>query len=366
MGADVTFCYRVSLEEAIRRAGLRVRGVSMPLEEAFDGISAMDDLVRVFADRLPGAHRALRELLRGHDVVMVAPGGKFTEGFNNPRALVTSALALSLGKPVIVLHQSVGPIDNPDHRKLVTEVFARSTLCLIRDDLSLKFLLELGVPPAKLVRCRDVAMGERYPQPSSPDFDLGVNIRRGFTGKVSLEALSRCILRYHEQRPHSRVLVYSTTWNLSRDVTDHVSSLPCEVAATMPSYPAYLGEVGRCAVNISDSMHGTLFSMMADRPVICCQTDFRTWKLEGIHEPGQEPLTILPGLVGERDADAVLAAVLAAERDPVPLLEVQRRIARYGRELCEEGWAAVGRALSSDGIRGNRFSRFFRRMSGQA
>lgn len=362
MGAEVTFFYRVSMADCLRSAGLTVHHVHMPIEEQFIGISSMETLIDSFARKVPTLYDKMKSLLSSHDVVALAPGGKFTEGFNNPRSLLTAAVALSLGVPVIILHQSVGPIENPAHRKLLVEVFKHCNLLLIRDIRSLKFLLELAIPPDKLVQCRDVAMAEDYPLPDSTDYDLGINIRCGFNGHVKLEALSRFILRYKELCPNDRILVYSTTWDLSPDVVKCLSLLPCDAQVKMPSYPEYVRTVGRCAVNVSDSWHGCLFSMIADRPVVCCQTGLRTWKLEGVHAPEQEPLKVLPGLISEQDADTVLDSVIAVQKDPLPVLDRQRRIVQYGRKLSEEGWTAVKKIMLEMNPRRHFLSRFFSRL----
>jgi hypothetical protein len=362
MGAEVTFCFRVSLEDALRKAKLKASQVFIPIEEEFEGISTIDELINVFAESMPETYIRLKRLLLNHDAVAIAPGGKFTEGFKNARALLTSAVALSLDIPVMLLHQSVGPIDNPNHRKLLTEVFSRCSLLLIRDDLSLKFLRDLGIPDDNLVRCRDVALAENYPMTAKPDYDLGINIRCGFTGHVKKEALSRFLIGYKALRPDSRTLVYSTTWNLPADIVDYLSSLPCDIRAKMPSYPNYVNDIGRCAVNVSDSWHGVIFSMLADRPTICCQTDLRTWKLEGAHAPGQVPLTVLPGLISEQDAETVLRSVIDVQENPAPVLGHQRCLVEYGKKLCEEGWAAVERTLASIITRRNIFNSFLRRV----
>jgi len=347
MGADVTFCYRVDISTSLKRAGLMIRNVHMPIEERFDDASDIKRLITAFANRLPDLHKRLTRLLGEHDMVMVAPGGKFTEGFNVPRTLLTAATAISMNIPVVILHQSVGPIDNINHRSLLKEVFSRSTLCLIRDDKSLGFLFDIGVPPDRLLRCRDVAMAENYPPPEDPEYHLGINIRCGFTGHVNLDVLSRFIRRYKREHPDNKVLVYSTTWNLPENVVDHLSSLPCEVNKKMPFFPNYLKDIGRCAVNISDSLHGVIFSMMANRPVICCQTGLRTWKLEGIHKPGQEPLRIFPGFVTEKDANSIIDYLMNVEDDPEPLLKQQQQIIEYGKTLCEKGWSAIESLISS-------------------
>lgn len=347
MGAKVSFCYRVSLEEALKKAGLTVNQVYMPVEEKFEGISTTTELIKAFAKKEPQLYNKMQQVIKNHDLLAVAPGGKFAEGYKNARTILAAAVALHLGQPVIVLHQSVGPINNPDHLKLLTEVFRSCTMLLVRDDQSYNFLLELGIPSNKLVRCRDVAMGEEYPAPTRIDYDLGINIRCGPNGHVNIDALSQFISDYKSYCPEDRILVYSTTYNLHSKVVERLTGLPCDLQIKVPAYPDYLKEIGRCAVNIADSFHGCIFSMMADRPAVCCQTDYKTWKLKGLPAPEQEPLEVLPGLVSKQEAEKLLHKVVAVRNNPEPHLRYQRRIVGYGREMCEEGWAAVENTLES-------------------
>lgn len=347
MGAEVTFCYRVSLDEPLKRAGLNIKGIYVPLDETFNGINSSEELIKVFAERQYTTYQKLCNLILQHDAVFVAPGGKFTEGLNNPRALLTSAIAQSLGLPVVILHQSVGPIINPNHRKLIAEIFSRCYICLIRDDRSYRFLLEIGIPLDKIARCRDVAMAEVYPQPSEPEYHLGINIRLGFTGHVNLNVLKTFIVRYKEINPDKNINIYSTTWNLTPDAVDLLSLLPCSLNMSMPSYPDYLKDIGQCSINISDSLHGVIFSMMADRPTICFQTGLKTWKLEEIHEPGQEPLRIFPGFIEDQHINMILKHLKTIEHNPEPFLKQQRQIITYGRRLAEEGWDKVKRFIKA-------------------
>ncbi len=347
MGCGVTCCYRVSLKEPIRRAGLRVHHEHMPVEEPFDGISCAEELVGTFVRLMPGLNRRMRALISKQDAVMIAPGGKFADGYKNARTLLTAAVAISMGKPVIVLHQSVGPMENPDHRKLLKEVFSRCHLVLVRDERSMDFLNELGIPGERLMSCRDVVMAEEYAPPDTESYDLGINVRCGFNGHVKTEFLLRFLNNYSNLRPRNRVLVYSTTWNLPDHVVDRVAAMSYDVVVERPGYPDYLKFIGRCAINVSDSLHGTLFSMLADRPVICCQTDLKTWKVTGLHGPGQAPIEVLKGFVSPEEADKILDRVIAAEDNPGLLLRNQRSLVSCGRALCEEGWEAVGKTLRS-------------------
>ena len=347
LGAEVTLLYRANQERVFEQAGVQVRHVNMPIGDRFEGVSTAGELVNAFAYHRPDLYERLMRSLRRQDVVVVAPGGRYVEGYNNARNLLTAAVALKLNLPVIILPQSIGPIDNPDHRKLIVEVFTPCHLVLLRDKRSLEFLLELGVPADRARESRDVVFAETYDAPREHEYELGVNIRCGFNGHVNMQAVSEFLRSYKAARPRSRVFVYSTTSDLPADVVRWLTSEPCEVQPRMPAYPSYLREVGRCAINVSDSLHGVLFSMMAGRPVVCCQTDFSTWKIGSIHAPEQEPLEVLPGLVGREEAHVVLDRVLAVENNPQPVLEQQRRIVEYGRQMSEAGWTAVEHSLDA-------------------
>lgn len=346
LGTEVTFCSRVSLEVSLRKAGLNVKHVSMPIDQKFEGIDDVNELIGAFAEKMPELYQKMCQALLNHDLVAVTPGGRFTDGYKNARTLLTPAVAQMLGKPVIILHQSVGPIEKPDHKKLLTDVLKKCRLILIRDDRSLEFLKNLGIPAPKMVLSRDVAFGEFYPTEPKIDYDLGLNIRYGFNGHVNHEILSSFIRSYNDLFPNDRILIYSTTYNLPPELVDYLSVLPCHVQSETPSFPHYLKAVGRCAINIADSFHGCIFSMMADRPVVCCQTDFKTWKLEGLPAPDQEVLEVLPGLVSRPDAEALLTKVIAVRENPGPTRQYQRRIVEYGREMCERGWTVVEESLS--------------------
>jgi polysaccharide pyruvyl transferase WcaK-like protein len=348
MSSQVTFLYRVNLKPSLQKARIPARHIYMPLEEEFEGVESLNGLVKMCSSLLPETFSQLRRCLLEHDLVVIAPGGRFTQGLKNARSLTTAAIAVSMGIPVIVLHQSVGPIDNPSHRSLVADVFSRCSLTLVRDFYSEQFLREIEVPESILVPCRDVVMGEAYPSSAkAPEYDLGINIRYGFNGHVRLDALAQFILNYKEIKPRARLLVYSTSFDLPVEVTNYLSSLPCEVQVKMPMYPNYLKFIGRCAINISDSFHGVLFSMLAGRPVICCQSDFKTWKIKGITSPEEEPLKVLPGFISDHESQRMLDQVLLVESDPLPLLHRQMRAIKYGKQLCEEGWTRVKNTVNS-------------------
>ncbi len=346
LGARVTLLCRIDPQQFLARAGLAPRLVRLPIQEPFDGIDNAGELVACFAARFPEQHQEMRAELERHNLVAVAPGGRYAEGYRNARNLLTAAVAQSLGIPVIVLPQSVGPLDNPAHRRLLVEVFSRCERVLVREHASYRFLLALGIPAERLFEARDVVLAEPFQEPAAASYHLGINVRTGANGHVRVEALREFVRAYAEARPQSRVLVYSTTYHLAPELTRALSGEPCELRPRLVS----LGDealIGRCAVNISDSYHGVLYSMLAGRPVIACQTDYRTWKLRGVSAPEQEPLELLPGFINSQEARRVLDRVLAVEREPRPTLDRQRRIVEYGRERAEAGWRLVRSVLAA-------------------
>jgi polysaccharide pyruvyl transferase len=345
LGAGITFLERVSLADGMARAGLTVEHQTFPLDGDFEATRSLDELVRLFADAQPGRFRELCDILRWQDLVALAPGDRITGGYKIARGLITGTIALSLGLPIVLLHQSLGPVATPNHRTLLAEFLRRAELVLARDARSAAFIHEFGVCEAKVVVCGDIVLGEDWGGADAPDHDLGLNPRFGFNGHARADAMQEFIEQYRAARPRARILIYSTTFDLPREVLVLASAQGCTVEPRVLRYPNVLRTIARSRVNVSDSFHGALFSMLADRAVICLRPDFQTWKLEGIHAPGDVPLGVLPGFVNHAEARRVVERVRAVEENPTPTLDHQRRIVAYGRAGCERGWAALAATL---------------------
>ncbi len=345
-GGRLTVVYRTSLEAAFCAAGIEVRHVHAPLEVGVDGVETREKLVAAVESKSPKTLALLRRELATHDVVFVAPGGKFTEGFNNPRALVTAAVALELGVPVVVMHQSVGPIEDSADRRLIADVFSGCELVLVRDTVSHEFLLSCGLSEERVILSGDAALGETYPVAGDPEFDLGLNLRVSPIGHVDHDAVLQFVSNFQREFAGERVHVYSTTRQLPDLLQSRLVDAGCHVQTSMSGWPEYLREPGRSAINLSDSFHGVLFSMMAGRPVIPCQTDLRTWKLRGIHPPDSAPLLIRRGFVDAAGADELLEAVRGVKEAHASVLEYQMRLLNHGRALANDGWARVGEVVA--------------------
>jgi len=143
------------------------------------------------------------------------------------------------------------------------------------------------------------------------------------------------------------MLVYTMSGPLSEEMTTALEPVRCRVERAPPLYPDYVTAVGRCAINVTDSFHGWIFSMMANRPAVCCQTDFESWKLQGTLVPGQEKLEVLDGFIDAPSARTVLDRVLELEKNPLPNIERQKRYLDYCRKRCDDGWQQVEDTLRS-------------------
>ena len=89
LGAEVPLLYRANQERVFEQAGVQVRHVNMAIEDRFEGVSTVGELVNTFADQRPDLYERLMRLLRREDVV--GPGGRYVEGYNNARNLLTGA-----------------------------------------------------------------------------------------------------------------------------------------------------------------------------------------------------------------------------------------------------------------------------------
>jgi len=347
-GNEVSLLCRLPPTETFHCANLHVPMISAPMHQDYETTGSATRLISEFESREPEIYHAVLRAFQKIDVVVTAPGGRLLDGYKTVRNLIVPAMALEMGIPLINLHQSVGPLKNPVHRKLLFDVFARAALTVARDDISFAFLHEIGIPGIRTFPGRDIIFGEIYPKSRKhPEYDLGVNVRIGFNGHAKLDVLRVFLSEYLRHNPSARVLIYSTTHPLGDEVSDTLSELQCTLEKKVPVYPDYLRSIGRCAIHVTDSFHGVIFSMMAQRPVICCQTDFDSWKLQGTLVPGQAPLEILEGFTNAPSARVVLDRVLEAGGNPTPYIERQMRFLSYCKKRCEEGWHEVHKALKS-------------------
>ena len=350
MGCELVVAWRVNLRPSFEAAGITAEHVPVPLLPLRrTDIDSPQSLVEAAEAEQPQAVATLRQALGTVDCLCVAPGGKYIDGLDNRRALISSAVARTQGVPVIVLHQSIGPISAPSDRSLIRQVFGDAALVVLRDHKSFTLMGELDLDPQRLQLASDAALSESYPSDADEEpYALGLNLRFSPNGHWSFEGVRALLEAFCRVRPSKRVHLYSTTTSIPEDIQRLATGLGVTTTTEWVRHPHYVSFIGGCAINVADSFHGVLFSMKAGRPVICLQPGLRTWKLHGLTPPESEPLTIHPGPTDDECAATILAAILrlldsAAEQQRV--LQEQDRLIRRGRRLAESGWNRVRACL---------------------
>lgn len=345
-GCRVSILCPKPFRDTLHRAGVHTPLLSLDVTDAFDGTATLDEVLEQFENLHRYEYHETLKSFEDVDVVAIAPGGRLLDGYKVTRHLLIPALAQKLGIPVVYLHQSVGPLTSPAHRDMVQQTLVRAALCVTRDDISFAFLRELGVPESRAFPARDLCFAETYPANShSPTFDLGINLRIGFNGHTEPDVLKLFLKEYIRRKPDARLLAYTTSNPIPAPLADELRLLACTVEPDCVEYPDYVRAAGRCAVNVSDSFHGVIFSMMAGRPALALQPDFGSWKLHGTLVPGQPSMETLPGFVDAPSARDILDRALSLGENPGSVSEKQLRFVEYCRKRAEDGWQQAERAI---------------------
>lgn len=101
----------------------------------------------------------LRDLLEysSADLIISSGGTYLVENYSLSHRIFDYRLTQSLGRPLVFFTQSLGPFSKPETRKSLAQVFDESALILVRDNLSLNNLADLGVKNKNLHIAADAA-----------------------------------------------------------------------------------------------------------------------------------------------------------------------------------------------------------------
>jgi len=330
---------------------LAVHGMgAFPSHELFmpvlpDDCAKPEDLDKALAAADPDAHAALHMLVAAHDGVAIAPGGKFLDGYNYQNALAAVSAARLQGKPYWVLHQSIGPLRPSPRRELLSALLRNAELVLLRDRLSHRFVRSLAgdLPSVRLTADPLLALPARPVEP--PAYDIGLNFRLSFNGWVSPGDLLGFVAKLLESHPQ-RILIYTTTHELGPDLVAAAERLGADCRPSVLAPPDLLAVPGSCRVNVTDSFHGTIFSLRAGRPAVMCQADYNSWKLQGTFRTGWRGSPVHPGPNSPARTRSLLRLTRRALRNPERWHQRQSRELPRLLDLVESGWSAALQSLT--------------------
>jgi colanic acid/amylovoran biosynthesis protein len=305
--------------------------------------------------RLPDRLRLALSDYADADAVVSSGGTYLVPHYNIMSKLYDFAVALLLGRPLVLFTQSLGPFPSNKRRFLTRFILRRARLILVRDQKSLASLLELGVSRNRIHLCADSAFA-LAPQcmtpralPTRRPWRVAISVRdwphfktrsatAGMTEYLdSIAGLSHYLL----ETGQAEVTFLSTCQGTPEYWTDDSRTAEMIVARLPPPMragvtidrnfhtPAQLmDEFSRFDLVIATRLHGAILALCAGTPVIPIAYEFKTTEL-----------FMRLGL-GE--------AVLDVESiTPQRLIEAVKLGSRIWRTQADEIWGMVGRQRAS-------------------
>jgi colanic acid/amylovoran biosynthesis protein len=121
----------------------------------------------------------------GADVVIATGGTYLVEQYDLGQRLFDMETAITLGRPLVLYTQSLGPFRNPKHRRRLRAIVRQASLVLLRDERSVQHVRDLNVPTERLQVAPDAAF-------ALVDDDLATrsSARRTMAGRCPRVAIS--------------------------------------------------------------------------------------------------------------------------------------------------------------------------------
>ena len=309
---DLTFEW--TLWEACRRAGdgsVRRRKVFGLARRRMRAAAAMltRGVPAALLPLLPHERRALAPLW-GSDVVAYTGGTTLTENYRLEPKVFDLEIAKVLGKPVALFQQSAGPFTTEGSRRTVGPVLAAADLVLLRDERSLRHVLDVGARPETCHVLPDIAFAlvrEASPRPGGERPRVAVSLRdwkyfadkdpetgmREYLGAVdrAVSAVVRhgcdvVFVSTCQGRPEyaydDSAVALRLVEQLAPDVRAHV------VVDREPRRPTDLRDfLGTCDLMLSTRLHGAILGLAAGIPVLAIAYEHKTtevWQQMGLTE----------------------------------------------------------------------------------
>lgn len=322
--------------------------------------------------------RALSAAIAGSDLVVWGGGGLLQdhwrvpaeELFLDPRGGVPAYLRVPLlaaarGRPCIVYGQGVGPLGQPESRRLVGLALSRVDAITVRDAASADLLRECGVTglpirttadpvvsirPAPAERGRTLLAGAGLDPAREPVLAVIPRVPPG--GDVSwLEPLCAAITGLGRNAGAAVLLVpfdpeKAGDARICREIAARLA--PPLPVATLDGWHAaedVASCLGLCALTVATRLHGLYLSVAAGTPVVALDYDPKV-RAAAREFGGDVPVLSLAGLDG-----AALSAALAKALDEAPALRPRLLSALETLRRREAGNLETALALLPGGVR---------------
>ena len=240
--------------------------------------------------RTSSERREVSELYRNADVVLASPGGYLHDFYPIEDRLRALEVALALGKPVILLPQSIGPFWKDDSTRRIAEVLNRVSSICVRDQTSIDHLLNTGVRASRIVDTADAAFlwhklaPELFQPKDKPIRTVGLCFRvwplddQVRVNQTIHKATALC--RFLLSDPSRDLVFISTCQGIGGYIDD--SALAEQIVAQLPrdlqlrsridhlrySPRERIQALGRCDAVIGMRLHACLLAMLGGTPAM--------------------------------------------------------------------------------------------------
>jgi colanic acid/amylovoran biosynthesis protein len=234
---------------------------------------------------------------RQADLVVSSAGGFLHDFYGIEHRLLGFEMALDLGKPVVILGQSVGPFWKPRSRQRVREVLSRLDAILLREERSRGHLEECGVDSSRTLLGADVAFYWRRMAPhlfrvrTGPVRTIGMSFRQWTHDGVSPEEMARkgsALCRHLLADPDVMVVFLSTCQGIPEYLDDShmasavVRSLPeamqarCRIDEQRYAPEKLIEIYSGMDAYIGMRLHGAILSMLGGTPAMAIAYEEKT------------------------------------------------------------------------------------------
>jgi colanic acid/amylovoran biosynthesis protein len=215
------------------------------------------------------------------DALIVAGMGGITDAFPDyaRELLMTLSLALRYRKPVFLVGQGIGPLENADLRELAGHILSRVDVIALRESVTAAPLLQsLGVPPGRITTTGDDAIETAYRARSeSLGSGLGINIRASNYSEIDAELVATLKIEFRQALRHlnatavpvpiSRVEGESDVDTIGDLIGGYDGPSATFPESSMPN--TIIEQLHHCRILVCGSYHAAVFACSCGIPSVC-------------------------------------------------------------------------------------------------
>ncbi len=239
----------------------------------------------------------------GADLIVSTGGTYLVENYSLRPRFFEFRLARTLGRPLVLFTQSLGPFQEPENRRALAGLL-RDAVIFVRDAASRRHLLDVSVPDENIFAAADAAFALEAevppPRPADGRLRVAISVRewskfRGLTGDVGMENFSRAMaaLAGHLVTVRDAEVTFLSTcqgvpeyrYDDARVAATIVAALPetvrgrVRVDAEFHRPEELIRRLQKFDLVVATRMHMAILSLVAGTPVLPIAYEFKTTEL---------------------------------------------------------------------------------------